>query len=123
VLKNKDDNDIIATANDKRVAQETRATMYLDHACKPSGHAHGSMSFDLGGHNMLFDKHIEPCCSYCQHGTRISDDEVVCRKRGIVPADGQCHKFVYDPFQREPERPVIVTADEDEAAAFDSMLL
>ena len=64
---------------------------------------------------MLFDKQIEPCCAYCQRGTRISDDDVICVRRGIVPADGKCRKFVYDPFPREPERPVVLMPDRDHA--------
>ena len=72
---------------------------------------------------MLFDKHIEPCCAYCQYGSRISNDEVVCRKRGVVPADGQCRKFAYDPLQRQPERPVMVAKSDDQAEVFDSALI
>ena len=51
---------------------------------------------------MLFKKDIEPCCSYCLSGTRISDTEVVCFHRGIVSSGSQCKKFRYDPLKRRP---------------------
>ncbi|MBR5382175.1 MAG: hypothetical protein IK136_06090 [Oscillospiraceae bacterium] len=53
---------------------------------------------------MLFSKHIDPCCSYCRHGTLIGPDEVMCLKRGVVSATGQCDRFRYDPLKREPVR-------------------
>lgn len=51
---------------------------------------------------MLFLKKIEPSCSYCDSGSRISDTEVACLRRGIVSAQGSCRKFKYDPLKREP---------------------
>ncbi len=54
---------------------------------------------------MLFRKKIEPSCSYCQSGARISDTEVACLRRGIVSAQGSCRKFKYDPLRREPPHP------------------
>ena len=54
---------------------------------------------------MLFNKKIDPCCSYCSTGTRISETEVACLKRGIVSAAGQCRKFKYDPLKRRPPDP------------------
>jgi len=53
---------------------------------------------------MLFSKHIDPCCSYCRHGRLLSPDEVMCLKRGVVAASGQCARFRYDPLKREPVR-------------------
>ena len=55
---------------------------------------------------MLFRKDIEPRCAYCRYGNRISELEVVCRKRGVVPAEGCCRAFRYDPLRREPPRPL-----------------
>lgn len=55
---------------------------------------------------MLFRKQIEPSCSYCIHGQKISERDVVCGKKGIVPVEGSCRKFRYDPIKREPPRPV-----------------
>ncbi len=51
---------------------------------------------------MLFDKKIEPCCSYCDSGVRISPTEVACLRRGVVSAGGSCRHFKYDPLKREP---------------------
>ena len=57
---------------------------------------------------MLFNKKIEPCCSYCKHGSRISAEEVVCIKKGIVSSGGYCRKFTYDPLKREPAKPAML---------------
>jgi len=58
---------------------------------------------------MLFDKNIEPSCSYCCFGERIGDDEVACSRHGIVTPDNRCRKFRYDPLKREPEHPVFLS--------------
>lgn len=51
---------------------------------------------------MLFwKKHIRSC-SYCIHGTRLNEDEVLCIKKGIRRIDKVCHKFKYDPCKRVP---------------------
>lgn len=55
---------------------------------------------------MLFRKDIEPRCAYCAKGTVINDREVACPKRGVVAAEYHCMWFKYDPFKREPPRPV-----------------
>ncbi len=55
---------------------------------------------------MIFSKYIDPCCSYCKSGSRISPTEVMCLRRGIVDAGGFCKKFDYDPLKREPVLPV-----------------
>ncbi len=54
---------------------------------------------------MLFRKDIEPCCAYCRSGTRLSDTEIICYKRGVVSSAGQCKSFKYDPLRREPPCP------------------
>lgn len=56
---------------------------------------------------MLFTKKIEPCCSYCQRSAPLGDQQVMCIKRGVVPADGQCQKFRYDPLKRTPPRSAV----------------
>ncbi|MGM9520961.1 MAG: hypothetical protein ACI3VB_00600 [Oscillospiraceae bacterium] len=55
---------------------------------------------------MLFNNKIDPCCAYCDSGTRISEAQVACLKRGIVSSGGFCKKFKYDPLKREPVCPV-----------------
>ena len=57
---------------------------------------------------MLFNKKIEPSCSYCTHGTKISGEEVACLKRGIVSSGGSCRKFKYDPLKRKPPMPAVL---------------
>ena len=54
----------------------------------------------------LFRQNIEPRCEYCDKGSRISDTEVACVKRGIVACEHHCGAFVYDPLKRVPPRPV-----------------
>lgn len=51
---------------------------------------------------MLFRKKIEPRCIYCQHGTTIDEDTVVCLKKGVMEGGGSCRSFSYDPFKRTP---------------------
>ena len=54
---------------------------------------------------MLFDRSIEPSCSYCRFGVSIGFDEVACSKRGIMAGHGSCSSFRYEPTKREPEAP------------------
>ena len=61
---------------------------------------------------MLFDKNIEPSCSYCIHGAKISDTEVICVKKGVVSSGSYCRKFSYDPISRAPSRPVLIDTSE-----------
>ena len=57
---------------------------------------------------MLFRKNIDPRCAYCQWGSQISDREVACVKRGIVPVEHHCRAFKYDPLKRVPPRPAVL---------------
>ena len=54
---------------------------------------------------MLFRKKIERSCIYCANGTMIDDEQVLCVKKGVVPVDGKCRKFDYDPCKRIPAKP------------------
>lgn len=53
---------------------------------------------------MLFRKKIDPSCSYCQHCTKIDNEQVLCIKRGIMAIDEKCPKFRYDPCKRIPSK-------------------
>ncbi len=64
---------------------------------------------------MLFNKKIEPSCSYCRYGNKMGEEEVICVKRGVVSSAGYCRKFSYDPLRREPPQPDVLPA-----AGFDS---
>ena len=55
---------------------------------------------------MKFRKRIDPRCAYCMHGSTISETQVACVKRGIVPVEHRCGAFRYDPLKRVPPRPV-----------------
>lgn len=51
---------------------------------------------------MLFRKKIQKSCAYCQYGTKLNDEQVLCIKKGVVSMDGKCRKFTYDPCKRIP---------------------
>lgn len=53
---------------------------------------------------MLFRKKIDPQCGYCQHSTKLNDEQVLCIKRGIRSVAEKCSKFRYDPYKRIPSR-------------------
>lgn len=33
---------------------------------------------------MLFQKNIEPRCTYCQRGTPLDEEKILCTKQGVV---------------------------------------
>ena len=51
---------------------------------------------------MLFRKKIQKSCTYCQYGTKLNDEQVLCIKKGVVALEGKCRKFAYDPCKRIP---------------------
>ena len=53
----------------------------------------------------LFQKKIEPRCTYCAHGRAMGEDQVVCPKKGVMAAGSHCRYFKYDPLKRVPPRP------------------
>ncbi len=57
---------------------------------------------------MVFRKEIEPSCAYCARGTRANERDVVCVKRGLMPAESSCRSFRYDPLKRVPPRPAVL---------------
>ena len=59
---------------------------------------------------MLFQKKIEKSCTYCVHGTKLEEDQILCVKKGIVPCK-KCRKFTYDPTKRIPPRPKALDFD------------
>ena len=67
---------------------------------------------------MLFRKDIEPHCAYCQRGQQINEREVVCVKKGLVPATGACGRFCYDPLKRVPPRPAALDTEKLKEADF-----
>ena len=65
----------------------------------------------------LFQKKIEPRCTYCTHGRSMGEEQVVCPKKGVMAAGSHCRSFKYDPLKRVPPRPAklggISLSDED----------
>ena len=57
-------------------------------------------------HMALFQKKIEPRCSYCARSRALSEEQVVCDKKGVMSAGSHCRAFKYDPLKRIPPRPV-----------------
>jgi hypothetical protein len=55
---------------------------------------------------LIFNKNIDPSCSYCAWGRRISETEVACERCGIVSSGGDCTHFKYDPMVRKPSKPI-----------------
>ena len=53
---------------------------------------------------MLFRKKMPRSCSYCLYATKLNEDEMLCIKRGIIPVDKSCRKFIYDPCKRIPPK-------------------
>ena len=54
---------------------------------------------------MLFRKKIERSCIYCQFGSVIDEETVVCSKKGLKTPDDKCRRFKYDPTKRIPGKP------------------
>lgn len=50
----------------------------------------------------LFHKSIEPCCGYCKRGEKLTPQQIVCKRYGVVAAHSSCHSFKYDPLKRVP---------------------
>lgn len=53
---------------------------------------------------MLFRKNIRRSCSYCCHGTKLNDGDILCKRRGLVTRDSACRRFKYDPCKRVPPK-------------------
>ncbi len=54
----------------------------------------------------LFQKKIEPRCTYCTHGHDLSEDQIICPKKGVMSAGSHCRSFKYDPLKWVLPRPV-----------------
>lgn len=54
----------------------------------------------------LFGNNIAPACKYCAEAMQQVGDNVLCMKRGIVPPEHFCRKFIYDPIKRIPAKPM-----------------
>ena len=55
---------------------------------------------------MVFRKNIEPRCGYCRHSAPVEEGLVICKKKGVIPEEGHCSRFRYDPLRRTPPKPL-----------------
>lgn len=53
---------------------------------------------------MLFRKNLSKFCAHCVHAGQVSDDRMLCKKKGFVSPDGHCRRYRYDPLKRIPVR-------------------
>lgn len=54
---------------------------------------------------MLFRRKIQRSCSYCQYGTLLEGEQILCTKRGMRSIEDKCCRFLYDPCKRIPKKP------------------
>ena len=66
-------------------------------------------------HGMLFRKEEFRCCANCACAAETDEDRMLCRKKGVVPKEGRCGGFRYDPLKREPARPLLRKAAPEDA--------
>ena len=70
----------------------------------------------MGGNAMrksLFNKQIEPNCSYCANGYVMNDEETcICEKYGFIQRKTDCKKFKYQPLKRKPPLPLSLSENE-----------
>lgn len=53
----------------------------------------------------MFSKEIAKICKYCEYGTELhSQNMILCKKKGVVPEDFKCRKFLYSPIKRIPKK-------------------
>lgn len=59
----------------------------------------------------LFNTHkIDKICLNCIHGRHTPDEDgVLCVKKGVMLPYSSCRKFEYDPLNRIPARPVVLS--------------
>lgn len=66
---------------------------------------------------MLFRKDIEKYCIYCVHSRPLNEEQMLCRKKGIVMQNYSCRSYSYDPLKRTPPQKVTLDlsrfSDED----------
>ena len=53
---------------------------------------------------MFFRKKIQRACLYCARSAKLSEDQVLCSRKGVQPSDGNCLRFRYDPYKRIPKK-------------------
>lgn len=57
---------------------------------------------------------LEKNCYYCEKATPLlTEDQVLCSKKGVVSSAYCCRAFHYDPLKRAPKRPVLSGIDDN----------
>lgn len=57
----------------------------------------------------LFNKNIEPSCSYCKFGKySVDNDKILCNKKGVLEVYDSCWRFKYDPLKRIPKQQLVL---------------
>lgn len=52
---------------------------------------------------------LEKLCKYCERAQELNDEgKMLCPKYGVVEADNDCRRFIYDPLKRRPAKPIKV---------------
>lgn len=54
---------------------------------------------------MLFKSKEYRLCLNCALAAEADEDQMLCRKKGLVAKDHHCMAFRYDPLKRDPARP------------------
>ena len=64
---------------------------------------------------------LERICAYCEHATLLSGADVcVCKKNGVVRANGTCRRFRPDLLKVQPHLPLL--PEESDNEAFDVLI-
>ena len=59
---------------------------------------------------------LERTCAYCEYATLLSGADVcVCKKKGVVRANGICRRFRPDLLKVQPHLPLLPEESDDEA--------
>ena len=60
---------------------------------------------EMGDGTVLFEKKMEPRCTYCARSAMLDEEHVLCAKKGVMSAGQSCRWFRYDPLKRVPPKP------------------
>ena len=53
----------------------------------------------------LFQKKSNPPSAVITFARALSEDQVICDRKGVMSAGSSCRSFKYDPLKRVPPRP------------------
>ena len=67
---------------------------------------------------MLFRKDTEKRCGLCEHASIIDENDMLCRKYGVVSCHYACKKYKYDPLKRIPKKTAYPAADRYDTKEF-----